>query len=89
MTEVSNKKTGTAREVLAIALKAMRSEAEVARALQTPAIALAEDLGFDSLDIAELSARVEDASGIDPFTNGPCRTIADVISALEKGRTHV
>lgn len=43
------------------------------------------ELGLDSLEVAELSAALEDDLGSDPYTEGQVpRTIAEVIEFYEK-----
>jgi len=45
---------------------------------------LRNDLGFDSLDLAELTVRIEYEFGIDVFEDGIVLTVGDVIKKLEK-----
>lgn len=43
--------------------------------------ALMDDLGLDSLDLAELSAALEDELGRDPFSEGVLpRTVAELVA---------
>jgi acyl carrier protein len=45
---------------------------------------LYEELGLDSLEVAELSATLEDDLGSDPYTEGQVpRTVAEVIDFYE------
>ena len=44
-----------------------------------PEIHLRKDLGFDSLDLAELTVKVEDQFKIDIFENGVVDTIEEVM----------
>jgi acyl carrier protein len=45
-----------------------------------PASKLAEDLGMDSLELAELSAALEDELGSDPYTEGFLpETVAELV----------
>lgn len=43
---------------------------------------LREDLGLDSLDLAELTVRIEDRFGTDVFAKGVVRTWGEVLSRL-------
>lgn len=45
---------------------------------------LVEDLGMDSLDLATLTAKIEDKYNIDIFEDGFVRTIEDIIVKLRK-----
>lgn len=47
-----------------------------------PQTRLREDLGFDSLDLAELTVRIEEASGVDIFARGLLRTAGEVEARL-------
>ena len=44
---------------------------------------LRDDLGFDSLDLAELTVRVEDEFGVDIFKNGIIRTTDEILEQLK------
>ncbi len=43
---------------------------------------LSEDLGFESLDLADLTVRVEDEHGVDVFENGVVDTVGEVIGQI-------
>lgn len=43
---------------------------------------LRDDLGFDSMDLAELTVRIEDAFGVDIFENGIVRHVGEVLQRL-------
>jgi acyl carrier protein len=43
---------------------------------------LREDLGFDSMDLAELTVRVEEATGVDIFAAGIVRTVGEIEARL-------
>jgi len=45
---------------------------------------LRTDLGFDSLDLAELTVRIEKETGIDIFADSFVLTVGDVLTKLEK-----
>lgn len=44
---------------------------------------LRDDLGLDSLDLAELTVRIEAEYGVDIFENGVVTTIGEILSQLE------
>ena len=46
------------------------------------ALLLMEDLGLDSLGLAELTVRIEDTFGIDIFERGTVRTLGEVLERL-------
>jgi acyl carrier protein len=50
--------------------------------LLTPDQDLRRDLGFDSLDLAELTVRLEAETGVDVFANGLVATVGEVIRQL-------
>lgn len=47
---------------------------------------LREDLGLDSLDLAELTVRLEAVSGVDIFARGVVRTLGEVEARLADAR---
>ncbi len=49
----------------------------------SPQQRLQEDLGLDSLELAELSVRLEAETGVDVFRDGLVSTVGDVIQRLE------
>lgn len=50
----------------------------------TPETHLRNDIGFDSLDLAELTVRIEAEYDIDIFEDGLINTIGEIINILEK-----
>lgn len=44
---------------------------------------LREDLGFDSLDLAELTVRIEDAFNVDIFEDGIVNTVGEIYEKLK------
>ncbi|MCR9296310.1 MAG: phosphopantetheine-binding protein [bacterium] len=50
------------------------------------AMCLREDLGFDSIELAVLTANLEAEYNVDIFANGIVRTIGEVIEKLESGK---
>jgi len=45
---------------------------------------LQADLGFDSFDLAELTVRIEDKTGIDIFARKIVRTVGEVLEELQQ-----
>jgi acyl carrier protein len=43
---------------------------------------LRQDLGFDSLDLAELTVRIEDKYNIDIFENGIVNSVGEILLKL-------
>jgi acyl carrier protein len=53
-----------------------------------PAARLREDLGLDSIDLAELTARIDHEFGVDVFADGVVGTVGEVLDRIEKGSRH-
>ena len=51
-----------------------------------PGLRLREDLDFESLDLAELTARIDDKFGIDVFADGLVYTIGEIVEKIRRGR---
>jgi len=47
---------------------------------------LREDLGFESLDLAELTVRIEDRFGVDVFADGLVNTAGEIAAKLDRPR---
>lgn len=45
---------------------------------------LRTDMGFDSLDLAELTVRIEKETGIDIFADSFVMTVADILAKLNR-----
>lgn len=50
----------------------------------TEQTSLRNDLGFSSLDLAELTVRIEDEFDIDVFEDGLVSTVGEIINKLSK-----
>lgn len=50
-----------------------------------PKLSLTNDLGLDSLDLAELTVRIEDRFGVDVFEDSIIDKIHEIIGKLQKG----
>ncbi len=46
-------------------------------------ISLRDDLGFDSLDLAELTVKIESEFGIDVFEDGLIATVGEILTKLK------
>ena len=44
---------------------------------------LQDDIGFDSLGLAELTVRIDEAFGVDVFADGIVHTIEDIIDKIK------
>lgn len=51
-----------------------------------PETRMREDLGFDSLDLAELTVRIEEAFGVDIFAAGVVRTAGEIEARLPSAK---
>ena len=49
----------------------------------TPEMHLRNDIGFDSLDLAELTVRIEAEYDIDIFEDGIVNTVGEILKKLE------
>jgi acyl carrier protein len=49
-----------------------------------PTADLRRDLGLDSLDLAELTVRIQDRYGVDVFAAGVVRTWGELVQRLEE-----
>jgi acyl carrier protein len=47
---------------------------------------LREDLGFESLDLAELTVRIEEKFGVDVFADGLVHTVGEIEAKLVASR---
>lgn len=45
---------------------------------------LRKDFEFDSLDLAELTVRIEKETGVDIYSNGFVETVADILKEMNK-----
>lgn len=49
-----------------------------------PDLRLREDIGLDSLDLAELTVRIEEAFDVDVFADGIVRTVGEIEAKLPR-----
>lgn len=52
----------------------------------TPEMRLRDDLGLDSLDLAELTVRIESEYGVDVFENGLVSTVAEIMDIISNAK---
>lgn len=45
---------------------------------------LRDDIGFDSLDLAELTVRIEAEYDVDIFENGIVNTVSEILQKIER-----
>lgn len=50
-----------------------------------PELSLTDDIGMDSLMLAELTVKIEDEFGVDIFGDGIVDTISEVETKIEEG----
>jgi acyl carrier protein len=50
-----------------------------------PETRLREDVGFESLDLAEFTVRIEEKFGVDVFADGLVATVGEVAEKIAKG----
>ena len=48
-----------------------------------PQSLLRDDLGFDSLDLAEITVRIEDEFNVDIFEDGFVQTVSEILDKIE------
>ncbi len=51
-----------------------------------PNLSLRDDIGLDSIEMAELTVRIEEETGIDIFEDGIVETLGAVLKKLNNGR---
>ena len=71
-------------KLLAIINRIRRGKSEPELSALAPETRLREDVGFDSLDLAELTVRLEAEFGVDVFDSGNVSTVGEVLEKLEK-----
>lgn len=78
---------GSVRDVVLAVVLEVGRQRNPALERTEPTASLAADLGFDSLDIAQVAAELEVRLGLDPFAHHTTRrilTVADVIALYEQ-----
>jgi len=63
-------------------IRKKKGEQELSAHYLTENSSLRNDIGFDSLDLAELTVRIEDGFGIDIFEHGNVDTISEILKRL-------
>jgi acyl carrier protein len=51
-----------------------------------PEMTLRQDLGMDSIMLAEMTVRIEDETGVDVFENGMLYTVKDIFDIISKSK---
>ena len=71
-------------EKLATIINSIRSKKDLTPLNKIPAdFTLRYDLALDSLDLAELTVRIEDEYGVDIFEDGFIRTVGEILEKLK------
>ena len=81
---LKNKKLGIMKEILNIINTIRENKADEHLLKINNSTKLREDCGFDSLDLAELTVRVESEFGIDIFADGIVSTIGEILGKIKK-----
>lgn len=69
--------------LLKIVNTVLKNRSKTAISRITPDMNLREDIGLDSLDLAELTVRIEVEYDIDVFENGVVVTIGEILSKIQ------
>lgn len=69
-------------KILEIINTVLENRAKNKLAVLTPEMHLRNDIGFDSLDLAELTVRIEVEYDIDIFENGIVNTVSEIFVKL-------
>jgi acyl carrier protein len=67
-----------------IILKVLESNNKSFSGEFTETTSLRSDIGFDSLDLAELTVNIEEAYGVDIFEDGFVETLGDILKKVNK-----
>jgi acyl carrier protein len=51
-----------------------------------PEMTLRQDLGMDSIMLAEMTVRIEDETGVDVFENGMLYTVKNIFDIISKSK---
>lgn len=55
-------------------------------AVLTPVLRLHADIGFESLDLAELTVRIEERFGVDVFADGLVHTVGEIQEKITRAK---
>lgn len=67
------------KDLLSVINTVLENRGKGAVASVSESTSLRDDLGFDSLDLAELTVRVEAEYGVDIFADGVVTTVGDIM----------
>lgn len=70
-------------KILEIINKVLDNRANEKLTFLSPEMNLRNDIGFDSLDLAELTVRIEAEYGVDIFEDGIINTVGELLRKLE------
>ena len=66
------------KDLLAIINEVRANKKQVPLSNLAPAMRLNGDIGFESLDLAELTVRIEEKFGVDVFADGLVHTVGEI-----------
>lgn len=70
--------------VLAIVNQVIANKGGAAVEALVPSMRLREDIGFESLELAEFTVRIEEKFGVDVFADGLVTTVGEVVTIIER-----
>jgi acyl carrier protein len=70
-------------KILEIMNQVLENRANEKLTFLSPEMNLRNDIGFDSLDLAELTVRIDAEYGVDIFEDGIINTVGDIFQKIE------
>jgi len=67
-------------KIISIIKKVLENNDKSYDGIFTEATSLRNDIGFDSLDLAELTVNIEEEYGVDIFEDGFVETVGDIMT---------
>jgi acyl carrier protein len=89
MTEKQIDQDGLLQALLDIVNTVRENKGVAPLATLTPEMRLREDLGFDSLDLAELTARLDQRFKVDVFADGLVHTVGEIAERLRREKADI
>ena len=71
-------------KIISIIKKVLENNDKSYDGVFTEATSLRTDIGFDSLDLAELTVNIEEEFGVDIFEDGFVETVGDIMKKTSK-----
>jgi len=72
------------KDLLSIINEVRANKQQPPLAALSPALRLHDDIGFVSLDLAELTVRIEEKFGVDVFVDGLVHTVGEIEEKISK-----